>query len=137
MYTSIPLHILKNQNLFMYIIKTPHLYIINSISVIFKTASSITRDKDINITRDKDININYCRDSLLNILLVYDPIEDHWVETDGINIWINVCKEYDNDLLYKTLLHEVLHVMIFIKDKSELSEYLEHKMMYVIDKTLI
>ena len=89
------------------------------------------------VCRVHNVHVNYDRTSLLNnIELIFDAKEKHWAETDGQKIWLNTWHDYNTDLLYKTLLHEVLHGMI-LRNGLELSEYCEHKIMGVLDPTLL
>lgn len=89
------------------------------------------------ICRSNDIKININKNILNNIYFITDNINLHWAETDGINIYLNNIKNYDDKLLYYTIWHELIHGMIKRKDNSELSEYLEHKFMFLFDKNLI
>ncbi len=87
--------------------------------------------------RSNKFSINYSKNLNNKILFIYDPIECHWAETDGINIWLNTYKNYNNKLLFYTILHECLHGIILRNNKYYLSEQLEHKIMEDIDKNLI
>jgi hypothetical protein len=69
--------------------------------------------------------------------LFYDDINNHWAETDGYAIFLNTVKEYDEETLYMTLLHEALHGLVLRDFRYYLSEELEHKMMTLIDPSLI
>lgn len=89
------------------------------------------------ICRSNKINIDYERKLLDNIEFFYDPIHCHWAETDGQKIYLNTEKTFTHNILYLTLIHEALHGMVTRHDNSELSEVLEHRMMYLIDKNLI
>lgn len=91
----------------------------------------------ISICRSKNINIDYERNLLYNIQFITNNIDKHWAETDGKVIYINNIKNYNYNLLYQTIKHEIIHGMIKRSDNNELSEYLEHKFMYLYDKKLI
>ena len=103
-------------------------YIKKNESKIYKVAKHICRS---------DVIIDYKRDVLNNIHLIYEPIENHWADTDNITININTCKNFTQDLLNYTILHESLHGMIIKMNKTNLSEYKEHCIMYELDKELI
>jgi hypothetical protein len=65
-------------------------------------------------------------------------IPTHWAETDGVDIWLSPLKNWTEENLYYTLLHECLHGLIKRKlYNSFVSEYLEHKFMLDFDKKLI
>lgn len=89
------------------------------------------------ICRSNSIKININKNILNNIYFITDNINLHWAETDGQNIYLNNIKNYNYDLLYYTIWHELIHGMILRKDNSELSEYLEHKFMLQFNKQLI
>jgi hypothetical protein len=97
-------------------------------SIIYKSTSDLCRKSPI--------KIDYSRDILNNIYFIYDPIEKHWGETDGKSIGLNTYKEFNSDTLYYTILHEYLHGMIY-RNNTYMSEYLEHRVMLLIDKNLI
>ena len=81
------------------------------------------------------------------IHFTFDDKCRHWAETDGGTIWLNTYHDYTRDLLYKTLLHEALHYAVLrVVDGSttsaairrhELSERTEHRMMDIIDPSLL
>ena len=89
------------------------------------------------ICRSKNIKIDYQRKLLNNIEFITNIIDNHWAETDGTTIYINNIKNYNAEILYNTIKHELIHGMIKRSDNSELSEYLEHKLMYLYDQKLI
>jgi hypothetical protein len=89
------------------------------------------------ICRSNNIIIDYDRKVLDNIEFFYDSINRHWAETDGKKIYINTYKKLTENLLYYTLLHESFHGMIKRHNNHELSEPLEHRMMYLLDRRLI
>ena len=82
------------------------------------------------------IFINFNRDDLLESVDFFTE-GDHWAETDGSKIWLNRCKSFDNDTLYWTILHETLHGMVKRSNGFEVSEITEHRIMSIIDKSLI
>tara|TARA_B100000287_G_scaffold420782_1_gene460621 strand:- start:917 stop:1291 length:375 start_codon:yes stop_codon:yes gene_type:complete len=84
--------------------------------------------------RKSKIDINYR--TLTDIIFIYDSINKHWAETDGYKIWLNTYKEYNDDTLYYTLLHENLHGIIY-RNGENLSEYLEHEIMKLLNIKLI
>lgn len=89
------------------------------------------------ICRSKKINIDFDRNLIYNIEFIYDNINKHWAETDGIKIYINSYIKYNKKTLYYTIKHEMIHGMIKRNNNHELSEHLEHKLMYLLDKKLI
>lgn len=89
------------------------------------------------ICRTDNFTIDYSRDFKDKINFLYDPIGDHWAETDGISIWLNTHKVFTHGLLYYTILHEYLHGMIIRKDGNYLSERSEHRLMEYLDQRLI
>ena len=50
-------------------------------------------------------------DRVFKIELVYDG-DNYWAMTDGETIWLNMYKEYDADLLFFTLVHEMLDGLV-------------------------
>jgi hypothetical protein len=98
-------------------------------SIIYKSAKKVTRNANI--------TINYSRNILDNIYFISDSEPNFWAETDGVSIWLNASKQYDDSTLYYTLLHECLHGMVYRDNMYYLSEPLEHKMMELIDSELI
>lgn len=91
------------------------------------------------VLRTEDFTINYengvkCLD---NIKLFYNPIDKHWAETDGDNIYINTFKEFDIKLLMYTLLHEAIHYIILRNDRHFIPEQKEHNIMYLVNECLI
>lgn len=86
--------------------------------------------------RNQKIKFKYFKCNINNINFIYDK-ENHWAETDCKNIWLNTYKNFTFNLLYYTLLHEKLHGIILRDGKYELSESLEHKIMYEYDSLLI
>ena len=76
-------------------------------------------------------------DREFKIELVYDD-DSYWAMTDGETIWLNMYKEYDDDLLFFTLLHEMLHGLVIRGEGNyELSELREHNLMGLLDSRLI
>ena len=61
---------------------------------------------------------------------------DHWAETDGVAIWINRLRDFTEETLFYTLLHEVLHGSVK-RGRHELSEELEHRIMKEVDERLV
>lgn len=89
------------------------------------------------ICRNDKFTIDYSRSFKDKIYFLYNPIDNHWAETDGIYIWLNRYKDFTPDLLYYTILHEYLHWLIIRKDGNYLSERSEHKLMEHLDQRLI
>ena len=89
------------------------------------------------ICRTDNFTIDYSRDFKDKIYFLYDHIGDHWAETDGVSIWLNMYKVFTPKVLYYTILHEYLHGLIIRKDGNYLSERAEHNMMEYLDKRLI
>ena len=74
---------------------------------------------------------------LNNIDFIYNDIDRHWAETDGKIILLNTWKEWDDELLMYTLIHEALHG-IFLRDGIHyITEKKEHDIMRLIDKKLV
>jgi len=96
---------------------------------IMSVARSVCRDS--NIIVDFSFHV-----SLLKNIYFFNG-EDHWAETDGESIWLNKDFEYTRDCLFKTLLHESFHNMIHRSNGHELSEEKEHRIMELIDSTLL
>lgn len=88
--------------------------------------------------RGRAVELRYAdRPALLRAIhFLFDPVNNHWAETDGASIWLNTCKPYTPELLYKTLLHEALHG-IARRGAHELSEAREHRMMEALDASLV
>ena len=61
------------------------------------------------ICRTDIFTIDGSRNFKDKIDFLYDPVGDHWAETDGEYIWINTHKIFTPNLLYYTILHEYLH----------------------------
>lgn len=101
---------------------------LNNESKLFRIAKKYCRNDNFKFKflncHNKDINF------------IYDK-ENHWAETDCKSIWLNVYKNFSFNLLYYTLLHEKLHGIILRKGKFELSEEVEHKIMFEYDSLLI
>ena len=86
------------------------------------------------VCRSARISVNYAQ--TLDVDFFY--LEDgHWAETDGTSLSLNTWKQYTEELLYYTILHETLHGIVLRSGKYELSEQLEHKMMLQLDERLI
>jgi hypothetical protein len=66
----------------------------------------------------------------------FELYDGHWAETDGVKIWLNRCKDFSMHNLKMTILHEILHGIVQQNGK-ELSEYTEHRMMYVLNPQLV
>jgi hypothetical protein len=103
------------------------LYLKNNKKIIIKKASYICRSNII-------ANLNI--ESINNIEFIYNDVDKHWAETDCNKIYLNTYKNFSDNSLFLTLLHETFHGMIK-KNNSEISEYLEHKIIYFINKKLI
>ena len=125
-------------------------------SIIYKCGKKYLRGKvqinyRENLLRIEKLNNDYNIDKINKINKMTSKnsmTSSHWAETDGETVWLNYEKEYDMNILFYTILHEELHGIIFRKfenDKNnkdnfnlqELSEYIEHKIMYKINKSLI
>ena len=90
--------------------------------------------------RSKDIRQNTTHVKLLlnNILLEYDPEGRQWAQTDGTRVWLNTWRQFDDDTLFWTILHEVVHGMFTrARGGHELSESLEHRIMEGIDRRMV
>ena len=90
--------------------------------------------------RSKDIlqNTTHVNRLLNNILFEYDPEGRQWAQTDGTFVWLNTWQRFDDDTLFWTILHEVLHGMFTrARGGHELSETLEHRIMESIDRRLV
>ena len=109
-------------------VKRTRRFINRNKSLINRVASSVCRS---------NVNINYKRKTLDNIEFIFDPIGNHWAETDSKYIYINIYKKFTPSLLYYTLLHEAIHGMVTRTNNHELSELKEHQIMYAIDNRLI
>ena len=101
---------------------------LGTLSKLHKSALYICR-------KQNHIFVDYSR-KIPNVNFIYDDKEQHWAETDGDNIWLNVYKNYDSETLYLTLLHETLHGMFFWNN-HEMCEKREHDIMYLINRKLI
>lgn len=76
-------------------------------------------------------------DREFKIELVYDD-DSYWAMTDGETIWLNTYKDYDEGLLFFTLVHEMLHGLVIRGEGNyELSELREHNLMDLLDSRLI
>lgn len=100
-------------------------------SAIYKSSKCILRTNDFSIKYDKAI------ECLNNIDFIYDPINQHWAETDGISISLNTYKTFTEELLTNTLIHEALHGIIYRNSRHEIYEEKEHKIMNRINPRLI
>lgn len=74
---------------------------------------------------------------LSKIHFICDAFHNHWAETDGECIWLNAYKTYSDEILYKTLLHESLHGLVRRNGVHELPEDTEHRMMHLLDSSLL
>jgi len=83
------------------------------------------------------INYNTSFKCLDNIDFIYDHINTHWAETDGLSISINTFKDYTDKLLTNTLIHEAMHNIIILDSNHELSEWKEHRIMELVNPLLI
>ncbi len=99
-------------------------------SKIYKISKKYCRNKNIKIDYNSGLQC------LERINLFYNDIEKHWAVTDGIGIWLNTYREYNDDLLEKTLLHEALHGII-LANGYYIPEYKEHNIMKLIDSKLL
>jgi len=63
--------------------------------------------------------------------------DDCWASTDGREIWLSPHRIFDDDTLFYTLLHEVIHGMVRRSNGHELSEWAEHRMMLELDERLL
>jgi hypothetical protein len=91
------------------------------------------------VLRSNNFTINY-RNSfkcLNNIDFIYDPINKHWAETDGISISINTYKDFTLQDMTYTLIHEAMHGIIYRDSKHELPEEKEHKIMELVNPLLL
>lgn len=76
--------------------------------------------------------------SLLSLtVLEYDDDGCQWAQTDGTCVWINLWHRFDDEVLFWTLLHEILHGMFRRPCGAELSECREHRVMQRIDSRLV
>lgn len=89
--------------------------------------------------RSVDIRENTAHVDLLlkNILFEYDSESRHWAQTDGTHVWLNTWRRFDDDALFWTILHEVMHGMFTRVHGHELSEPLEHRIMERVDSRLV
>ena len=127
-------------------------------SIIYKCAKKYLRGKvqinyRENLLRIEKLNNDYNIDKInkMTSKIFISTTNSHWAETDGETIWLNYEKEYDMNTLFYTILHEEFHGIIFRNFRNnkenknnkdnfnlqELSEYIEHKIMYKINKSLI
>ena len=83
------------------------------------------------------INYNNSFKCLDNIDFIYDPVNKHWAETDGISISINTYKDYTLNILIYTLIHEAMHGIVYRDSKYEIPEEKEHKIMELVNPLLI
>ena len=107
---------------------------LNKKSKIYKSCKSILRTDKFTIAYSNAIKC------LNNIDFIYDTINNHWAETDGKSISINLYKTYTDRLLLNTLIHEAMHYIIHrtgIYTKHEVYEAKEHKIMYLTNRCLI
>ena len=72
-------------------------------SAIYKSSKSILRTTKFSIDYLQAFKI------LDHIDFIYDDINRHWAETDGISITLNTFKDFSEKLLTDTLVHEALH----------------------------
>ena len=100
-------------------------------SKIYKSCKSVLRTDKFSI----DYHVAFrC---LNHINFIYDSINDHWAETDGKSISINMYKTYTDELLTLTLIHEAIHYIVHRNFRHEIYEAKEHKIMYLTDSLLI
>jgi len=74
---------------------------------------------------------------LNNIELVYDDSNSCWAETDGETIWLNTYKNWTEENLKFTLIHEALHGVIKRNGIHDTTEYKEHIMMENVESMLV
>lgn len=104
-------------------------------SSIHNSIKKIIRNNEYNLNWNKSLN-------MLNenhiFFMEYKNVPTHWAETDGVDIWLSPFKNWTEDNLYYTLLHECLHGLVQRKlYNCFISEHLEHKFMLDFDKNLI
>ena len=95
-------------------------------SIIFIAAKKICRCSEITINHPRNLKIEF-----------FNIENGHWAETDGEIIYLNANKNYSQEVLYYTILHEILHGYILRNKHHEISEHLEHRIMELIDKKLV
>ena len=122
--------ILKNSR------KNAHIYFMSqqklgNNSKIYKSSKSILRTTKFSIDYPQIFKI------LGNIDFIYDDINRHWAETDGISITLNIFKNFTDELLTNTLIHEALHGAILRDLQHMIYEEKEHKIMELINQKLI
>lgn len=96
---------------------------------IYAAAAAVTRGAALELAE---------RDHALEVAFIYDPVGDHFAETDGTTIWLNVHKDFGDDDLYLTFVHEELHGYVRRAAGGHyLSEETEHRMMQLVDSRLV
>lgn len=90
------------------------------------------------VTRGADISWRD-RGAKLHVEFLYDPIEDHWAETDcDSTMWLNAHKTFTRDLLMLTLAHEEMHGrLVRERGNHPLAEETEHRIMELVDAALV
>ena len=100
-------------------------------SAIYKSSKSILRTTKFSIDYLQAFKI------LDHIDFIYDDINRHWAETDGISITLNTFKDFSEKLLTDTLVHEALHGVILRDSRHMIYEEKEHRIMVLINPDLI
>ena len=100
-------------------------------SAIYKSSKSILRTTKFIIDYPQIFRI------LDNVDFIYDDVNRHWAETDGISITLNIFKNFTDELLTNTLIHEALHGVILRDSRHMIYEEKEHRIMALIYHDLI
>ena len=86
------------------------------------------------------LDYNHYLNILNNIKFIYNDIDCHWAETDGITIWLNIWNEnnrWNQEFINYTIVHECLHGFIKRNGIYYTTEYKEHIIMGLIDSLLV
>lgn len=74
----------------------------------------------------------------LRVAFICDPVGDHWAETDGETLWLNVHKTFSTESLMLTMAHEELHGRLRrARTGFALAEETEHRVMARVDPNLV
>ena len=98
-------------------------------SKIWKAAAHVLRSRDFSVDYDRALR------TLARPVTFFD--DSHWAETDGDSICLSCHKPFTVELVEKTLIHEVMHYMVWRGGRHEVSEPLEHRIMALVDRTLV
>jgi len=91
------------------------------------------------LLRNDSFTINYklSLEKLNHINVYYNSIDTWYAETDSVEINLNTYHDYTDNVLKNTLIHEVMHYLVFKQSKYSVPEHKEHNLMEYINPEFI